>query len=187
VNVGEYKDTTTTITNNGNGTLKISYITSSNFSLIFTARPNVINIAPGESFVDTLRFMPLVAGVDSTLILFVSNAPSSPDTIKVIGMANLVTNVNQGIELPKCFTLYQNYPNPFNPSTFISFALPSKAYVKLIVFDLIGREVAVLASEDLLAGTYTRKWNSANITSGIYFYRLQAGSFVQTKKLLLLK
>jgi hypothetical protein len=91
------------------------------------------------------------------------------------------------INIPTEFSLMQNYPNPFNPTTTISFALPSKAFVKLTVFDLIGREIAVLTSEELPAGTYTRQWNAVNMASGIYFYRIQAGSFVETKKLILLR
>jgi hypothetical protein len=83
--------------------------------------------------------------------------------------------------------LEQNYPNPFNPSTSISFTLPSKSFVSLKVFDLLGREVATLVNEQKPAGTYTQKWNAANVSSGIYFYRLQADKFTETKKLVLLK
>jgi hypothetical protein len=85
------------------------------------------------------------------------------------------------------FSLNQNYPNPFNPATTISFTLPSKSFVSLKVFDLLGREVATLVNEQKSAGTYTQKWNAANVSSGIYFYRLQADKFTETKKLLLLK
>jgi len=88
---------------------------------------------------------------------------------------------------PRELSLKQNFPNPFNPSTSISFSLPSRTFVSLKVFDLIGREVATIVSEELQAGSYSRTWNAANIPSGIYFYRLQAGSFTQTKKLVLLK
>jgi hypothetical protein len=107
--------------------------------------------------------------------------------------------------VPKELTLKQNYPNPFNPATTISFSLPLKSFVSLKVFDVLGREVAVVLSEDLPAGNYSRQWNAANMSSGIYFYRLsvvpsarrdlvptegrngQAGSFTETKKLVLLK
>ncbi|MGD1043957.1 MAG: choice-of-anchor D domain-containing protein, partial [Bacteroidota bacterium] len=131
VKVGLYKDTIITITNNGTDTLKISNIVSSRST--FTARPTVINIAPGQLFTDTLRFMPSVVGADSALITIQSNTNSSPDTIKISGIANPVTNVDQGTELPTCFALDQNYPNPFNPSTAISFSLPSKSFVSLKV------------------------------------------------------
>jgi hypothetical protein len=90
-------------------------------------------------------------------------------------------------EIVTKFVLSQNYPNPFNPSTTISFAIPSKAYVTLKVFDIMGREVATIVSEELSAGNYSRQWNAANMSSGIYFYRLQAGSYTETKKLVLLR
>jgi hypothetical protein len=85
------------------------------------------------------------------------------------------------------FALEQNYPNPFNPSTTISFSLPSKSFVTLKVFDIMGREVATLVNEELSAGNYLQKWNATKMSSGIYFYRLQAGSFTETKKLVLLR
>lgn len=94
------------------------------------------------------------------------------------------TQTNNG---PEEFTLEQNYPNPFNPSTTISFYLPSKSFVSIKVFDVIGRVVATIVSQEMSAGKYSKQWNAANISSGIYFYRLQADSYSETKKLLLLK
>jgi Secretion system C-terminal sorting domain len=91
------------------------------------------------------------------------------------------------IDLPKNFNLDQNFPNPFNPSTTISFSIPSKSFVSLKMFDIMGREVATIVAEEMSAGSYSRQWNAANMSSGIYFYRLQAGSFTGTKKLILLK
>ena len=90
-------------------------------------------------------------------------------------------------KLPKEFKLFQNYPNPFNPSTTISFSLPSLSFVTLKVFDALGREVSNLVSEELPAGTYTRRWNAEGLASGIYFYRLQTNKFLETKKLLLIR
>ncbi len=99
-----------------------------------------------------------------------------------------LTSVETGIaSTPKKFTLSQNYPNPFNPSTKISFNLLSKSFVSLKVYDLIGREVSTIVSEELSAGNHSCQWNAANVPSGIYFYRLQAGSFSETKKLVLLR
>ncbi len=90
-------------------------------------------------------------------------------------------------EIPNEFSLGQNYPNPFNPSTSIQFSLPQTSYVTLEVFNTLGETVGVLASEELSAGTYNYSWVVSNLTSGIYFYKLQAGSFFQTKKMILLK
>lgn len=89
--------------------------------------------------------------------------------------------------VPASFVLSQNYPNPFNPITTISFDLPSRLLVSLKVFDLLGKEVSTIVSGELEAGSYTRQWNAADIPSGVYFYRLQAGGFNETKKLILLK
>jgi lysophospholipase L1-like esterase len=97
--------------------------------------------------------------------------------------------------IPAGIVLQQCYPNPFNPSTNISFSLPKKSFVSLKVFDLLGREVATLVSEEMSAGSYSQQWNATGMPSGVYFYRLQArqtsggqaGSFTQTKKLVLLR
>ena len=102
-------------------------------------------------------------------------------------IAGLVTGVHERNELPNEFTLSQNYPNPFNPTTTISFSLPSKSYVSLKIFDALGREVALLVSEEMSTGTYSRQWNAKSLPSGVYFYRLQSGSFTDTKKLVLLR
>jgi hypothetical protein len=96
-------------------------------------------------------------------------------------------NVNVERENSTSFTLKQNYPNPFNTSTTISFAIPSKSFVSLKIFDLQGREVATIISEEISEGYYTRKWNAAGLSGGIYFYRLQAGSYSETKKLILVR
>jgi photosystem II stability/assembly factor-like uncharacterized protein len=89
--------------------------------------------------------------------------------------------------IPTEFSLAQNYPNPFNPSTTISFGLPSQSFVSLKVFDLLGKEVATIVSEELSAGSHVRQWNANGMPSGVYFYRLQAGSVTEAKKLVLLR
>jgi photosystem II stability/assembly factor-like uncharacterized protein len=103
--------------------------------------------------------------------------------------------------LPMVFALEQNYPNPFNPSTTIVFHLPERSFVSLKIFDMLGREVASLVSEEWPAGNYPVRWEAATLPSGVYFYRLsartldessrrpsgQASAFVETKKLVLLR
>jgi hypothetical protein len=99
-----------------------------------------------------------------------------------------ITSVKRlSTDLPTHFSLEQNFPNPFNPATTISFSLPSKSFVSLKVFDIIGREVATIVFEEMSTGIYSRQWNAENMSSGIYFYRLQVGSFIETKKLVLLR
>ncbi len=107
--------------------------------------------------------------------------------------------VNNDVSIPTKFTLYQNYPNPFNPSTTIRFTLPAQSFVVLKIYDLLGREVSTLVSEELNAGDYARQWNASEMASGVYFYRIyagqtgaapdggSAGSYSGVKKLILLK
>jgi hypothetical protein len=85
------------------------------------------------------------------------------------------------------FSLAQNYPNPFNPSTTIKYELPHSSVVRLSVYDMLGREVSVLVDERRDAGVHEIKFNASGLASGVYVYRLQAGDFVSSKQLLLLK
>ncbi len=94
--------------------------------------------------------------------------------------------------IPEHFTLYQNYPNPFNPSTKIKFDIPSnvkseKSNVKIIVNDILGREIAVLVNQKLQPGYYEVEFNAENLTSGVYFYRLETQNYSQTRKMVLIK
>jgi len=90
---------------------------------------------------------------------------------------------------PNKFTLYQNYPNPFNPSTVISFELPVNGFVSLKVFDVLGNEVAILVDEEKSAGAYNVEFRIKNVElgSGVYFYRLQSGDFIESRKMVILK
>ena len=92
-----------------------------------------------------------------------------------------------GNEVPTGYELSQNFPNPFNPRTTIEFSLPNDSEVRLTIFNAIGAEVQTLVRDKFVAGRYSVEWDAGNVPSGIYFYRLAAGSFVQTKKLVLLR
>jgi len=94
---------------------------------------------------------------------------------------------NQPEIIPGSFTIEQNYPNPFNPTTTIKYELPKAAHVILTVFDILGREVSVLVNDRRSAGVYEIKFDGSNLASGVYFYRLQAEDFIQSKRLLILK
>jgi len=97
-----------------------------------------------------------------------------------------ISSNDDGSQLTK-FNLEQNYPNPFNPTTTISFSIPSSAFTSLKVYDIIGNEVATLVNEEKPAGNYEVRFNASSLTSGTYFYRLTAGSFIQTRKMILIK
>jgi hypothetical protein len=90
-------------------------------------------------------------------------------------------------ELPGIFRLDQNYPNPFNPNATIKYELPKSSDITLTVYDVLGREVSVLVNHRMDAGVHEVKFDGSNLASGVYFYRLQAGDFVATKRLLLMK
>lgn len=155
----------------------------------FDANP-VIDIVPGtwEQF-----------GVDAPEILIESESMDmwysgfSNMNNSQIGYAHSSTvNVETLSTLLVEFTLYQNYPNPFNPITSIQYSISNKQFVTLKVYDILGNEIVTLVNEELLAGEYevifdAEKYGDASLQSGIYFYRLSAGRFSQTKKLVLIK
>jgi hypothetical protein len=101
--------------------------------------------------------------------------------------ASVVTGVSNGQQIPTAFALHQNYPNPFNPSTTIRFDIPKRNRVKLEIYNVLGQRIVELLNGEVEAGYFEKVWNVGYLASGIYFYRLQAGEFVQTKKLLLMK
>jgi len=95
--------------------------------------------------------------------------------------------IEAAIDKPTVFSLAQNYPNPFNPATKISYQIPADNLVTLKIFDVLGKEAATLINADQTAGSYEVTFNAANLPSGVYFYKIEAGSFVSVKKLLLMK
>jgi hypothetical protein len=106
----------------------------------------------------------------------------------VIVRLQLLTGIiGNNNEIPKNFTLLQNYPNPFNPSTKITYQIPVTGNVKLVIYDLLGREVKTLINEVKQPGTYLVDFDGTNFASGIYFYKLESGTFSESKKMILLK
>jgi len=103
------------------------------------------------------------------------------------GTSSLSNGVEVEVTAPKVYSLEQNYPNPFNPSTSIKYSVPNDGLVNLTIFNALGQKVAVLVNSQMSSGTYEVNFNAANFTSGVYFYRIEAGSFVSTKKMLLIK
>ena len=103
---------------------------------------------------------------------------------------DVVRSVNVGVQdstLPTEFALEQNYPNPFNPTTTISFALPQARDITLTVYDVLGREVRELVSGRTPAGVHTISFGATDLPSGVYFYRLEAGDYVETREMVLLR
>jgi len=104
------------------------------------------------------------------------------------GNTELVINVDESENtLIENFKLFQNYPNPFNPTTTIKFQIPKFSFVTLKIYDMLGNEITTLIQEEKNVGKYEVSFDAYQLASGIYFYKLQAGSFIETKKMLLLK
>ena len=108
------------------------------------------------------------------------------DNVVVSSLISSVEEKSGGI-IPYSFSLEQNFPNPFNPSTTIEFGIPNSEYVTLSVFNLLGEQVGFLVNENLSAGSYKAIWNAKDLPSGIYIYKLQAGEFIQSNKMILMK
>jgi hypothetical protein len=99
----------------------------------------------------------------------------------------VLAGISPSAEVPRTDALLQNYPNPFNPSTRLSFVISHSSFVSLKVYDVLGREIASLVNEERAPGSYEVQWDGGNSPSGIYFYRLMAGAFSDTRKMLLLR
>ena len=106
---------------------------------------------------------------------------------KVLNYSGGTTGIEDGGSVPLSFNLSQNYPNPFNPTTTIEYTIPQSRFVSLKVYDILGREVKTLVNGQELPGTHKVRFNGIGIASGVYFYRIQAGEFISTKKFVLLK
>ena len=110
------------------------------------------------------------------LFLFIKLTASSIEAVESISN-----------KIPTEFSLNQNYPNPFNPSTKITYQIPKVSFITLKIYDVLGKEITTLVNEEKPIGSYEIEFNAKNLPSGIYFYKIQAGSFVETKKMVLMK
>ncbi len=154
-------------------------------TLVFTAsssNPAICTVSILES--DTLIVTGLWSGEVTVIVVAIDvDGTTASYTVPV----QLTTAVEGEENIPREFSLSQNYPNPFNPTTSIKYTVVSSVYVTLTVYDVLGREVAVLVDGEKLPGTYEVEFNASNLPSGVYLYRLQTGNFVETKRMLLLK
>ena len=132
----------------------------------------------------------VILQVDAINVHVYYRPPQRPDVLKRPKLSityTIPTGVTGNEIVPAEYFVKQNYPNPFNPETEISYGLPEDGSVKLAVFDALGNEIAVLVNEFRRAGNHSVKFNSDGLSSGVYFYRLTAGSFTETKKMSLIK
>jgi hypothetical protein len=131
--------------------------------------------------------------IDSLIIKWPSGivdkyAQVQPNNFVTVVEGQIITTINQNnINIPEKFSLFQNYPNPFNKTTTIKFHITTSKIVKLSIFDLRGCEVATLMNEQLKPGMYEVEWDGTGYPSGTYYYKLFAGDYVETKKMILMK
>lgn len=167
-------------------------------SALSTVNGNIFNSNNDEPYIgmtlfDTLQFQipDNVVEENCELITFIQDL----DTKEVMAVHKLdlndpITGINDEsnkLTFKKKFYLGQNYPNPFNPNTIINYAIPAKSQVTLKVYNLLGKELFTLVNKEQNSGNHNVDFDASNISSGIYFYKLQAGNFVETKKMILLK
>jgi hypothetical protein len=170
----------------------------------------------GVSFYDNNNGMAVGSGANSTILKTTNGgntwteqiSPSSLDLMDVcytdinnataVGLNGTIIRTTNGggtvsvkeinsKTIPNDYILYQNYPNPFNPTTTINFSVPKQSNITIKIYDALGRELNTLINGEKSAGNYSIEFNSSNLPSGIYFYRLKTAEFMQTKKMILLK
>jgi len=156
-------------------------------ALTKTASPGVT----GTGVIAKAEFVSSLTGAVTFTLVEVSaidqNGVKIPLGAESFTIASILTAIAEESREPTSFQLSQNYPNPFNPSTNFEFQVPSSGFVSLKVFDVLGREAATLVNEMRTPGIYRVRWNASAMPSGVYVYRLRAGSLVSTKQMVLLK
>ena len=189
VYVGNTSSAVVEIINNSSDSLTITgfYNTNSAFSVTTDSLPLII--PPFGSTLFTINFIPDEYG-DFKDILHIRSDTDTSRVAQVMTLKGNADTLTTGVKRMNnllSYKLKQNYPNPFNPVTTIEFEIPEREFVSLKVFDVRGSEVADLIDGEKSAGSYKVKFNASKLSTGIYFYRLQAGDYIDTKKLLLLK
>lgn len=151
-----------------------------------------VSVDGGLSFTDKSQGIE-TASISSSIIkgtnVFVANSNYQSinvsawkrDLQQVVGIKQITSTIADS------YSLHQNFPNPFNPITKITFDLPKSDFVSIVVFDLLGREIATLVNDELYAGTYEVNWNATGFTSGVYFYKMETPDFSKTMKMILTK
>ena len=123
-----------------------------------------------------------VSSVSKNTSFYVDDFSLVPDSLYVTSVSE-----NRDVETPETYQLFQNYPNPFNPTTNIRFNIPKATNVTLKIYSVNGQEIATLVNRKLNAGQHNFEFNASKLSSGVYFYQIEAGSFFESKKMILLK
>ena len=157
----------------------------------FDLSSSITGLESGNYFVEVFRYMPLfypdsMIYIGSTAFTY-GGSPVTFGSESFQSDCYFILSVEENEKMPEKFWLEQNYPNPFNPSTKIGWLSLVSGWQTLKVFDVLGREIARLVNEFRDAGSYEVEFNASHLASGIYFYQIKAGGFVETKKMIFLK
>jgi aminopeptidase N len=179
------------IANLGSGNYRVNFVAKqTQTNSVFHKMPIVIKFSFSTGADTSVRVM---NDVNNQMYSFYFNRQPTtvvfdPNNDIVLKTASLSVGINnESIVTPTKFAVYQNYPNPFNPMTSIKFDIPKNTFVTLKVFDVLGKEVAILINEVRNAGSYNVDWNASVYPSGVYFYKLESKDFTETKRMLLIK
>jgi len=175
--------------NDGGSSLHVTriYVNNALYRSALAINDTSFFVASGDSHHVNITWTPAITDSMNVPLILQSNAPTSQVSWRLIGLTRSTSVAEEASGLPKVFALYPNYPNPFNPVTQVRFALPVASNVRLTVFDVNGRQVATLANGHVAAGYHTAVFDGAKFASGAYFYRIEAGSFSDIHKMMLLK
>jgi len=194
INIGNSKQDVLTITNIDDATpLDIAVeIYGEGFKLL--NNEITIRIQPGESKDLIIQFSPTATSNYTGSVLIRLNETYNPITltkytitVPLTGRGLGTISVDEPSELPTEYNLLPNYPNPFNPTTTIQYTIPKDKYVKLVVYDITGRIVKELVNGHKAAGKYNLEFNASGYTSGVYYYKIEAGSYKSVQKMMLIK
>lgn len=189
INSGNYSPMTTTSINGG---------TAISLNITHTPGTPCCTLTPGTYCLAKIRFNKIDSCCSTDTVRH-SGSGSSPiyDSLTLLTSAQwsvqnpppctIVGSSNYAVDLPTVFKLYDNYPNPFNPTTTIKYDVPKASYVKLIIYDILGKTVSTLVNEKKDAGRYEVQWNANNFASGAYFYKMETDVFTDVKKMMLVK
>lgn len=180
-----------TLENTGNSTMngEVSLSGTNNDGFVIVQGEGDFTLEPGSSRIIEVVFRPAEQVSYQAVLEFHHDAPNEEDPVEVMlnGTGKISSSSIPEKELPDQHALHQNHPNPFNPVTVIQYELPVDSEVRLEIYDLLGRRVAVLVNDHKQAGVHQVSWDATNVASGTYIYRLQAGDFVQSRSMMLVK
>jgi hypothetical protein len=169
----------------GSGADSLQYVQITSTTGIWPV--NILKMNPSVLLTGTIAPKPGFRNVNNDSCFVIYNESGPVNVWASFGCSGVITAVGNNNTIPDKYELMQNYPNPFNPVTAIRFTIPKEQLVKLSIYDITGKEVAVLVNEVKRAGSYLVEFNAGNLASGVYFYKLTAGEFSSVKKMMLVK